>query len=137
MRTYKANFGPDTFERIRLGLVNEIYLTYTGSQRPEPGDLLNLSSVVNYLALNEITMKIATLVDCSQMKNTVLIKVEPVENYIFTPPEPVVKSFTERVVEPEMEEPLSEKIKKHRALIDAAEQKYFDGQRKNEEEGRD
>lgn len=132
MNTYETSYGPDMFDRVRMGMVNEIYLCYKGYERPALGDLLTIKNRINQIAVNQIVMKIAVLVDCPRMKETVLIKLEPLADYTLRSSyvkgldfHPVSRPGY-RYVDPV---PLEERMKNHRAMVEAAEKSYFEEQK--------
>ena len=47
MKIYDTNYGPDTFGRIRMGLITEMFLTFEGYLKPEVGDHLRISCLFN------------------------------------------------------------------------------------------
>ncbi|WP_338515802.1 hypothetical protein VRB80_21165 [Erwinia aphidicola] len=76
MKVYDTNYPPDTFGRIRMGLIKEMYLTHTGFSKPVGGDHLRISCTYQGVVRDVITLKIISAVASLDAADTVLIKVE-------------------------------------------------------------
>ncbi|WP_133624043.1 hypothetical protein [Erwinia sp. LJJL01] len=76
MKVYDTNYPPDTFGRIRMGLIKEMYLTYTGFSKPVRGDHLRISCTYQGVVRDVITLKIISAVVSTDADDTVLIKVK-------------------------------------------------------------
>lgn len=76
MKVYDTNYPPDTFGRIRMGLIKEMYLTHTGFSKPVGGDHLRISCTYQGVVRDVITLKIISAVVSQDTADTVLIKVE-------------------------------------------------------------
>lgn len=76
MKVYDTNYPPDTFGRIKMGLIKEMYLTFTGYSRPVSGDSLRISCTYQGVVRDVITVKIVSAADSSDGVDMVLIRVE-------------------------------------------------------------
>lgn len=79
MKIYDTNYGPDTFGRIRMGLITEMFLTYEGYLKPDVGDRLRISCLFKGVVQEFYTVVIAQLSDCVDEGNTVLIRIKKCE----------------------------------------------------------
>ncbi|MBK4727200.1 MULTISPECIES: hypothetical protein [Erwiniaceae] len=76
MKVYDTNYPPDTFGRIRMGLIKEMYLTHTGFSKPVGGDHLRISCTYQGVVRDVVTLKIISAIVSPDAADTVLIKVE-------------------------------------------------------------
>ncbi|UDQ80165.1 hypothetical protein LJN55_22675 [Erwinia rhapontici] len=76
MKVYDTNYPPDTFGRIKMGLIKEMYLSYSGYSKPVGGDSLRISCTYQGVVRDVITVKIVSAADSSDAPETVLIRVE-------------------------------------------------------------
>lgn len=76
MKIYDTNYGPDTFGRIRMGLITEMFLTFEGYLKPEVGDHLRVSCLFKGVVRDVYTVVIAKVLDCVDEPETVLIQIE-------------------------------------------------------------
>lgn len=76
MKVYDTSYPPDTFGRIRMGFIKEMYLTYSGFSKPVSGDHLRISCVYQGVVRDVITIKIISVVVSVEVIDTVLIKVD-------------------------------------------------------------
>ncbi|WP_210452335.1 hypothetical protein [Pantoea ananatis] len=76
MKIYDTNYGPDTFGRIRMGLITEMFLTFEGYLKPEVGDHLRISCLFKDIVRDVYTVVITKIFDCMDETETVLIQVE-------------------------------------------------------------
>jgi hypothetical protein len=76
MKIYDTNYGPDTFGRVRMGLITEMFLTFDGFMKPEIGDHLRISCVFKGVVRDVYTVVITQVCDCVEEPETVLIRVE-------------------------------------------------------------
>lgn len=76
MKVYDTNYPPDTFGRIRMGLIKEMYLTHTGFSKSVGGAHLRLSCTYQGVIRDVITLKIISAVVSNYPADTLLIKVE-------------------------------------------------------------
>lgn len=76
MKIYDTNYGPDTFGRIRMGLITEMFLTYEGYVKPEIGDHLRISCMFKGVVRDVYTVVISQICECADEKDTVLIRYE-------------------------------------------------------------
>ncbi|WP_343464644.1 hypothetical protein [Pantoea sp.] len=77
MKIYDTNYGPDTFGRIRMGLITEMFLTFDGYLKPEVGDHLRISCLFKGVVRDVYTVVIAQISDCVDEADTVLIRITP------------------------------------------------------------
>lgn len=75
-KVYYTTYLPDTFGRIRMGLIKEMYLSYNGYSKPVGGDSLRISCAYQGVVRDVITVKIVSAADSSGAPETVLIRVE-------------------------------------------------------------
>lgn len=75
MKIYDTNYGPDTFGRIRTGLITEMFLTFDGFMRPDVGDQLRINCMFKGVVRDVYTVLIAQVCDCIDEPETVLISV--------------------------------------------------------------
>lgn len=75
MKIYDTNYGPDTFGRIRMGLINEMFLTFEGYIKPEVGDHLRISCLFKGVVQDVYKVEILQVFDCFDETDTVLIKI--------------------------------------------------------------
>lgn len=75
MKIYDTNYGPDTFGRIRMGLITEMFLTFDGYLKPEIGDHLRISCLFKGVVRDVYTVVIAKVLDCVDEPDTVLIQI--------------------------------------------------------------
>lgn len=83
MKIYDTNYGPDTFGRIRMGLITEMFLTFEGYLKPEIGDQLRISCMFKKVVQDSYSMVITRVADCYDEPYTVLIGVTPKIDEIF------------------------------------------------------
>lgn len=76
MKIYDTSYGPDTFGRIRMGLITEMFLTFDGFIRPEIGDHLRISCLFQGVVRDVYTVKITQVSDCVDEPETVLIQIQ-------------------------------------------------------------
>lgn len=76
MKIYDTNYGPDTFGRIRMGLITEMFLTFDGYLKPEVGDHLRISCLFRGVVRDVYTVVIAKVSDCIDEPETVLIQIK-------------------------------------------------------------
>lgn len=76
MKIYDTNYGPDTFGRIRMGLITEMFLTFEGYLKPEIGDHLRISCLFKGVVRDVYTVVIAKVLDCVDEPETVLVQIE-------------------------------------------------------------
>lgn len=76
MKIYDTNYGPDTFGRIRMGLITEMFLTFDGYLKPEVGDHLRISCLFRGVVRDVYTVVIAQVSDCIDEPETVLIQIK-------------------------------------------------------------
>ncbi|KTR97868.1 hypothetical protein NS375_17700 [Pantoea dispersa] len=76
MKIYDTNYGPDTFGRIRMGLITEMFLTFDGFMKPDVGDHLRISCMFKGVVREVYTVVIIDMADCVDEPSTVLIRVE-------------------------------------------------------------
>lgn len=74
MKIYDTNYGPDTFGRIRMGLITEMFLTFEGYLKPEVGDHLRISCLFKGVVQDVYTAVLDDVANCLDDKDTVLIK---------------------------------------------------------------
>lgn len=74
MKIYDTNYGPDTFGRIRMGLINEMFLTFDGYTKPDVGDHLRISCLFKGVVRDVYTVIISQVSDCVDEPETVLIR---------------------------------------------------------------
>ncbi|WP_097095619.1 hypothetical protein [Candidatus Pantoea floridensis] len=77
MKIYDTYYGPDTFGRIRMGLITEMFLTYEGYLKPELGDHLRISCMFKGVVQDTYTVVISQISECADEVDTVLIRVIP------------------------------------------------------------
>lgn len=75
MKIYDTNYGPDTFGRIRMGLITEMFLTFEGYLKPEIGDHLRISCLFRGVVQDVYTVEISDVLDCNDEPLTVLIRI--------------------------------------------------------------
>lgn len=75
MKIYDTNYGPDTFGRIRMGLIKEMFLTFEGYSKPEVGDQLRVSCLFKGVVRDVYTVAISRVSDCIEEPETVLISI--------------------------------------------------------------
>lgn len=75
MKIYDTYYGPDTFGRIRMGLITEMFLTYEGYLKPELGDHLRISCMFKGVVQDTYTVIISQISECADEADTVLIRV--------------------------------------------------------------
>lgn len=76
MKIYDTNYGPDTFGRIRMGLITEMFLTFDGFTKPDVGDHLRISCLYKGVVRDRYTVVILKISECADEPETVLISVE-------------------------------------------------------------
>jgi len=76
MKIYDTNYGPDTFGRIRMGLITEMFLTFEGYLKPEVGDHLRISCLFKGVVQDVYTVEISEVCDCENESQTVLIRIK-------------------------------------------------------------
>jgi hypothetical protein len=76
MKIYDTNYGPDTFGRIRMGLITEMFLTFEGYLKPEVGDHLRISCLFKGVVQDVYTVEISEVCDCENEPQTVLIRIK-------------------------------------------------------------
>jgi hypothetical protein len=74
MKIYDTNYGPDTFGRIRMGLIKEMFLTFDGYTKPDVGDHLRISCLFKGVVRDVYTVIISQVSDCVDESDTVLIR---------------------------------------------------------------
>lgn len=79
MKIYDTNYGPDTFGRIRMGLISEMFLTFDGYMKPDVGDHLRISCLFRGVVRDIYTVMISKLSDCIDEPETVLIQIQHIE----------------------------------------------------------
>lgn len=82
MKIYETNYGPDTFGRIRVGLITEMFLTFVGFIKPDVGDHLRISCIFKGIVRDVYTVEIAQVCDCVDEPHTVLIRIEQSKSLI-------------------------------------------------------
>lgn len=75
MKIYDTNYGPDTFGRIRMGLITEMFLTYKGYLKPEIGDHLRIKCSFKGVVRDEYVFEIRKISECLDEEDTVLIQI--------------------------------------------------------------
>jgi len=75
MKIYDTSYGPDTFGRIRMGLITEMFLIYEGYLCPEEGDQLRISCTFKGVVRDIYIVKILEVRPCVDEPETVLIRV--------------------------------------------------------------
>lgn len=75
MKIYDTNYGPDTFGRIRMGLITEMFLTFNGYLKPEVGDHLRISCLFKGVVRDVYTVEVANVLDCVDEPDLVLIQI--------------------------------------------------------------
>lgn len=76
MKIYDTNYGPDTFGRIRMGLITEMFLTFKGYEKPEVGDHLRISCMFKGVVRDVFISKISQVRECVDEPETVLIQLK-------------------------------------------------------------
>jgi hypothetical protein len=77
MKIYDTNYGPDTFGRIRMGLITEMFLNFEGYMMPETGDHLRISCTFKGVTQDVYTVCINKVSECCDEPETVLIQIAP------------------------------------------------------------
>lgn len=77
MKIYDTNYGPDTFGRIRMGLITEMFLSFGGYLKPEVGDHLRISCLFKGVVRDVYTVVVSKVLDCVDEPDTVLIQIKP------------------------------------------------------------
>ncbi|MBY4840994.1 hypothetical protein [Pantoea sp. DY-5] len=80
MKIYDTNYGPDTFGRIRMGLITEMFLTFEGYLKPEVGDHLRISCLFKGIVQDVYKVEISQVSECVDEPDTVLIQVKKIIN---------------------------------------------------------
>lgn len=80
MKIYDTNYGPDTFGRIRMGLITEMFLTFEGYLKPEVGDHLRISCLFKDVVQDVYKVEITQVSECVDEPATVLIQVKKIIN---------------------------------------------------------
>lgn len=75
MKIYDTNYGPDTFGRIRMGLIKEMFLTFEGYMKPDVGDELRISCLFKGVIRDVYTVIISQVSECIDEPETVLIQI--------------------------------------------------------------
>lgn len=83
MKIYDTNYGPDTFGRIRMGLITEMFLTFDGYLKPEVGDHLRIGCLFKGIVQDSYTVKIIDIAECVDEQHTVLIRVNNLNSNVF------------------------------------------------------
>lgn len=78
MKIYDTNYGPDTFGRIRMRLITEMFLTFDGFIKPDVGDHLRISCMFKG-GREAYTVVIAQVCDCVDEPETVLLRIEKIQ----------------------------------------------------------
>lgn len=78
MKIYDTNYGPDTFGRIRMGLITEMFLTFDGFMKPGIGDHLRISCMFKGVVRDVYTVEISQVSECIDEPETVLIQVKKI-----------------------------------------------------------
>ena len=78
MKIYDTNYGPDTFGRIRMGLITEMFLTFEGYLKPEVGDHLRISCLFKGVVQDVYKVEISQVSECVDEPDTVLIQVKKI-----------------------------------------------------------
>ncbi|MDU6431712.1 MAG: hypothetical protein E6556_01845 [Pantoea sp.] len=76
MKIYDTNYGPDTFGRIRMGLITEMFLTFDGYLKPMVGDHLRINCLFKGVVRDVCTVVIVEVCDCVDEPETVLIRID-------------------------------------------------------------
>ncbi|MFJ5161988.1 hypothetical protein ACIP6T_22715 [Pantoea sp. NPDC088449] len=84
MKIYDTNYDPDTFGRISMGLITEMFLTYEGYVKPEIGDHLRISCMFKGVVRDVYTVVISEICECVDEENTVLVRYEKNKKIGFT-----------------------------------------------------
>lgn len=80
MKIYDTNYGPDTFGRIRMGLITEMFLTFEGYLKPEIGDHLRIGCLFKGVVQDVYKVEISQVSECVEEPDTVLIQVKKIIN---------------------------------------------------------
>lgn len=80
MKIYDTNYGPDTFGRIRMGLITEMFLTFDGYLKPEVGDHLRISCLFKGVVQDVYKVEISEVSECVDEPETVLVHVKKIIN---------------------------------------------------------
>jgi len=75
MKIYDTNYGPDTFGRIRMGLIKEMFLTFEGYIKPDVGDHLRITCLFKGVVRDVYTVIISHISECVDEPETVLIQI--------------------------------------------------------------
>lgn len=95
MKIYDTNYGPDTFGRIRMGLITEMFLSFGGFVKPQVGDHLRINCMFKGVKRDAYTVVIAQVSDCLDEPKTVLIQVTNDMGGLLSPIDHVQSSWTE------------------------------------------
>lgn len=75
MKVYDTIYPPDTFGRIRMGLITEMFLTFDGFMKPNIGDHLRISCMYKGVVRDVYIVVIQQVSESVADPDTVLIRV--------------------------------------------------------------